>query len=320
MKITILTTSIHQKISGGTIYNSKLHEFLSANFEVSLEMIDDCNSFSFDENCHYIIDGILINEDLIIKKLTGFSVCFLIHLWPSITQVKVEKKKTLEKIEKDICKNFKLLLTGENSKNHIQEKLKTTAENFIFSPGIDAKWKQKTAFPILPTKFIYLSNFIEGKGHFRLIEVVSLIQNTTIEIDCFGEILSEHYFNDFLKNKPININYKEKIAHSEINELLLNYDGLIHLSDYESFGMGISEAIATNLPLIITPVGNFENYKKNNLKGVLNTFESKEIANYIEQICSDKEKYNELINSVSDYKITTWEENFKPILELFTTK
>jgi glycosyltransferase involved in cell wall biosynthesis len=317
MKILFLTTSIQEKISGGTIYNSKLFDFLSPHFEVSFEIIEDCNSYKFDKETLYIIDGILISKTLKINKLKEFSIFFLIHLWPSVIKPIDEKKRILEKLEKEICENFKLILTGENSEKHIFKTLKTRSKSIIISPGIDSNWIVKKEYSAIPKKLIYLSNFIEGKGHFKLIEA---IQNLEISVDCFGEILSEKYFKLFLEKKPKNINYNGKVSHTEINSLLLKYDLLVHFSDYESFGMGILEAIATKLPIVITPVGNFEKYKSNAIQGILETFETIEIQEKLKEICTSKVKYNELIESISTYKVSSWEENFEPIIPFLHLK
>lgn len=320
MKIKILTTSIQELISGGTIYNNRLKAFLNEYSEVSLEQIEQIETYNFEKNYFYIIDGILISEEIEIEKIKDFSIHFLIHLWPSILENNDTTKKKLEEIETIICKNFKLILTGENSKKHILTTLQTTFNGLIISPGIDTNWIQKNSFKPLPKKMIYLSNFIEGKGHFRLLEALSLLKVNDVIVDCYGEILSENYFNSFLSKKPSFVNFKGKIAHHEVNKILINYDLFLHFSDYESFGMGILEAIATHLPILITPVGNFKNYAKNDVKGVLNTFEREEIINYLNEICIDEKKYKNLINSISNYKYSTWNENFKPILELFLTR
>jgi glycosyltransferase involved in cell wall biosynthesis len=312
MKIKMLTTSIHDKISGGTIFNSKLQLFLNSHFETKIEIVEDYNSYEFDKNHHYIIDGILISQNMNLERLHHFSVRFLMHLWPSLVAKNTIEKEKLETIEKQIASKFKLILTGENSKKHIEKTLKTSSNTIIISPGIETNWIEKKNFQRVPKKIIYLSNFIEGKGHFRLLDVLSKMKNTFITIDCFGEVLSEDYYQEFLNKKPNTINYKGIISHNAINELLLNYDLLLHFSDYESFGMGILETIATKIPVLITPVGNFENKLK---KGVLPTFDAEEIAVKLEQICTSEENYLELITAVANFKTSSWEDNFKPLLD-----
>lgn len=320
MKINILTTHIQKKISGGTIFNTHLYEFLNKHTKTKLEIIEDVNNYAFKKNCHYILDGILISEALILSKLQNFSISFLIHLWPSILQPNQEKKHQLENIEREIAKKFKLIFTGENSKKHLLDTLKILDTGIIISPGINLHWKQKKSFPSLPKKVIYLANFIEGKGHFRLLDAIAKAKQSDLEIDCFGEILSEDYFQNFMAIKPKNINYRGKILHKEINTLLLEYDLCFHFSDYESFGMGILEAIATHIPILITPVGNFKNDKKPFLEGVSDSFDPNLIAIKINEISTQEEKYKLNIHAVSSVKVATWEDNFKPLLAEFKLK
>lgn len=320
MKICILTTDIQYKISGGTIFNAHLNEFLNKYTETKIEIIEEVNTYSFDKNCHYIVDGILISENITLSKLANYSITFLIHLWPSILQPTFEKKHKFEQIEREIGKNFMLLFTGENSKKHLFETLKISDTGLIISPGVDLNWRHKTSFPDLPKKVIYLANFIEGKGHFRLLDALANAKPNTLAIDCYGEILSDAYFEKFMAIKPKNINYQGKISHQDINALLLAYDLCFHFSDYESFGMGILEAIATHLPVLITPVGDFKNNKKSILEGVLDTFDPSQIATEINEICTAKEKYHSLIQAVSKVKVATWDENFKPLLAQYNLK
>lgn len=320
MKIFILTTNIHFKISGGTIFNAHLNEFLNKYTETKIEIIEEVNTYPFDKNCHYILDGILISENITLSKLANYSITFLIHLWPSILQPTNEKKYLFEQIEREIGKNFKLLFTGENSKKHLLNTLEISDAGIIIQPGVDLNWRHKTSFPDLPKKVIYLANFIEGKGHFRLLDAVANAKSNTLSIDCYGEILSVDYFQKFMSIKPKKINYKGKISHQDINALLLKYDLCFHFSDYESFGMGILEAIATHLPVLITPVGDFKNNQKLKSAGVLDTFDPSLIAAKINEICTEKETYHSLIQAVSKVKVATWDENFKPLLAQYNLK
>ncbi|RXR34074.1 glycosyltransferase family 1 protein [Flavobacterium piscinae] len=320
MKICILTTDINYKISGGTIYNAHLYEFLNKYTETKIEIIEEVNTYPFDINCHYILDGIFISENIDLSKLANYSITFLIHLWPSILQSTTEKKQLFEQIEREIGKYFKLLFTGENSKKHLLDTLKIPDTGILIPPGVNWHWKHKKTFPDLPKKVIYLANFIEGKGHFRLLDALSIAKPNSLEIDCYGEILSDDYFQKFMAIKPKNINYQGKISHQDINALLLKYDLCFHFSDYESFGMGILEAIATHLPVLITPVGDYKDNQKLKPTGVLDTFDPSLIATKISEICTEKDKYYSLILAVSTIKVATWDKNFKPLLAQFNLK
>ena len=97
-------------------------------------------------------------------------------------------------------------------------------------------------------------------------------------------------------------------------------DLCFHFSDYESFGMGILEAIATHLPILITPVGDFKNNQNLKKVGVLDSFDPNLIATKINGICTEKGKYHSLIQMVSTIKVATWNKNFNPLLAHFNLK
>ena len=98
----------------------------------------------------------------------------------------------------------------ENSKKYIFETLKTKKSNtIVISPGIEPKLETKNRISYHSKKLIYLSNFIEGKGYFKLINAV---QNLEITVDCYGEILSDNYYRTF-RQKQIPLISKEKFPH-----------------------------------------------------------------------------------------------------------
>jgi len=324
--IKILTSAIHHKISGGTIFNTKLFDYLKNNDDnVTIEIIKALKNYTFEEKTSYIIDGILIEKKLKIDHLQKFSLSFLIHLWPSLNLgIPVENRIEFLEIEKQICQNFKVFVTGNNSMDHIVNTLKSDSPNhFLLLPGIDANWKKKTTFPELPKKIIYVSNFIEGKGYFKLLEIAKNLNHINFQIDCYGEILSEKYHAEFLKTienlELENVNYKGCIAHESINDLLIEYDLLFHFSEYESFGMSVLEAMASNIPSVITPTGNYLAYKNQRIKGVLDTFDVNQIAVSVEKILTSKTVYKNHIQSLKNFETMSWEDTFKTISEKLIT-
>jgi glycosyltransferase involved in cell wall biosynthesis len=319
-----MTTAIHSKISGGTIFNTKLHEFLKKNTEtVSLEIVENIDKCHFDVETIYIVDGILIAENINYDRLKKFKINFLIHLWPSVNPNTINKKEFVE-IEKMICNNFAVFVTGETSRHHIENSLKPSQKNYhLVEPGIALNWKIKSSFPALPKKIIYLSNYIAGKGHFKLLELLKRLKHLQFEIHCYGEILADDYFlklqNEVEKDAVKNIAFKKVVAHDEINNLLLEYDLLLHFSDYESYGMSTMEAISAQLPCIITPTGNYKKYKLAGIQGVLNTFDIDEITEKVEEILVSKTKYKEHIRSLQHFKAVNWDTTFQTILSKIET-
>lgn len=322
MRIQLITTSIQNKISGGTIFNQKVVDFFIAK-KIAAEIIitENLEAFNFESNITYLIDGILLKDDLKIEKLKKYNISFLMHLWPSLNlNLSYEKRISFLETEKVLCDNFRIFVTGKSSLLHIQNTLKANTHNcFLIQPGIDNNWKKKVTFPELPQKIMYLSNFIEGKGYFRMLDVAKNLKHFDFEIDCYGEILSDDYYSKFFKKTKEfglnNVYYKGCVPHNSINELLLEYDLLLHFSEYESFGMSILEALSANIPCIITPTGNFSEYKKQGIEGVLDAFEANKITIEVEKVLTSKAVYQNHILSLQNLKTNTWNDNLKPIFD-----
>lgn len=323
--IKILTTKIHHQNSGGTIYNSQLLKFLIDQRQgAKLDIITKLNDYNFEKNKTYIIDGILIQPHLNLAKIKNHDVFFLIHLWPSQNPaLSVEMKKELLLLEKEICLSTQIIVTGTTSLEHLTNNLNCQTNQAIFiPPGVPRNWTPKTNYPKLPKKIIYLSNFIEGKGHLTMVEIMAKIVGDSISVDCYGEILSENYFSNFnhqIESQQLtNIHYKGVVDYDKVNQLLLNYDLLLHFSEYESFGMSCLEAVATRLPMIMTPTGNFIAYEDQAIKGILKTFSLEEAEEYLNLLLSSETNYQEHIDALQDYQVTYWDITFKPLLLILT--
>lgn len=319
--ITLLTSDIHQKISGGNIYNSQLLAVLQKHqFLTSLEMIVDLNTLAFQTNKIYIADGILIQPELDVNRFKNHQVFFLIHLWPSKNPaLAASMREKLIVVEKEICQNFNVIVTGQSSFDYITLGLgQSTKNTLLLQPGIPDYWIQKKVYPKLPRKILYLSNFIEGKGHDTLLAVMAKLNIESVAVDCYGEILSETYFKVF--NRSVeqlglrNIRYKGVVDYKQINPLLLEYDLLLHFSEYESFGMSCLEAMASGIPIVMTPTGNYENYLAMGIRGVLPNFEITEAFSQLKKIITTEAYYQEHFVSLAHFDCPTWGKTFEPLL------
>lgn len=317
--IIILTSDICHKISGGTVYNTKLVEFLKTKHQqVAIEVAEDINSYDFNHGATYIIDSILIHEKLNVNSLKRYKVCFLIHLWPSLNKLGVNKNRLLT-VEKLICEAFVVFVTGSVSLDYIDGVIQpVAAKKYLVEPSIDSGWNTKVYFEQHPIKIVYLANFIEGKGHIKLLEVLKRLKHLNFKVDCYGEILSEPYFLKLLsvtkRYSLHNIAFKDTIPHERINGLLLEYDLMLHFSDYESFGMGVMEALCAHLPCIITPTGNYKQYQSIGIQGVLDSFDVDEMTAVVEYVLNSSARYLQLVESVKRIDIQSWVTNFELLL------
>ncbi|KIQ25421.1 hypothetical protein RT99_00415 [Flavobacterium sp. MEB061] len=317
--IIILTSDICHKISGGTVYNTKLVDFLKTKHQqVAIEVAEDINSYDFNHGATYIIDSILIHEKLNVNSLKHYKVCFLIHLWPSLNKLDVNKNRLLT-VEKLICEAFVVFVTGSVSLDYIDDViLPVAAKKYLVEPGIDSGWNTKVYFEQHPIKIVYLANFIEGKGHIKLLEVLKRLKHLNFKVDCYGEILSEPYFLKLLsvtkRYSLHNIAFKDTIPHERINGLLLEYDLMLHFSDYESFGMGVMEALCAHLPCIITPTGNYKQYQSIGIQGILDSFDVDEMTAVVEYVLNSSARYLQLVESVKRIDIQSWGTNFELLL------
>ncbi len=139
--------------------------------------------------------------------------------------------------------------------------------NYLLSP------KKNKVIPEL----LFLSNLIEEKGVFILLEACEILKNKSIPFHCtfigsWGDV-NEERFNSFLKEKGITnyVKYAGKQYGQTKFEYLRDADIFILPTYYakECFPMTILEAMSMQLPIVSTPEGGIPDIIEDGITGFL---------------------------------------------------
>ncbi len=316
-------------ISGGNIYNQNLCESFSEK-GIEIEYIFTKNIeqtiLQIDDNFVILVDSFCLNEKTNWHNLLNKKIILLLHLAPSADDQK-NKEKLLEIIEteKIVFKNFPILTAGKKAIEYIEEKYHYSIENYaVIPPAVKSNWKKKKKYNKLPKKLLVIGTITKRKGYFRLIEVLSQLKQLEWTCDCYGNVSDENLLieiqNLILENQLENrIHFCGTIDNNEMDALQNQYDLLLQLSDEENNSVALIEAIASGLPFISTPTGNYNYFKEKNCGFIVSTFENDTIAQEIFPFLSNKEQYYSLIQSVKNGFIKTWDETIDTIIN-FTNK
>jgi glycosyltransferase involved in cell wall biosynthesis len=116
-----------------------------------------------------------------------------------------------------------------------------------------------------PFRFLYLANYIQGKGQQDALAAVRLLKDegrTDIRIDFHGGTMglekNEIYkrsLQDYATANGLNNLVSFGGASDNVEALMKSYHSLLHLSHAESFGMVCYEALYYGLPVISTDCG-----------------------------------------------------------------
>lgn len=111
------------------------------------------------------------------------------------------------------------------------------------------KIKARSKLNLIPHKFIAIGSLEPLKNH---IEAIDLFQNFDGELFIYGEGPSRNVIETYIKKNQLEnkIHLEGAKDHVLLLEEIHKYDALISTSKYETFGIGILEAIASGIPVI----------------------------------------------------------------------
>ncbi len=128
-------------------------------------------------------------------------------------------------------------------------------------------------------KIISVGNLKTEKNHILFLEALRYLTHIPLHANIFGEGIDERMLQEYINkyNLPVTIHG----SHNNISDLLDQHDLFISCSIIEGFGISVAEAMASEIPMIISDISTFKEVTQN--KGIF--FESKnakDLANRIQ--------------------------------------
>lgn len=306
--------------SGGNIYNAQIAKSLK---KLGHKVIQTKDIYAQEfKNSNYIIilDSIIIDEDFDSDVYKNENAYFLIHLWPSYNKdIRKEKRTRLINKQKEICQKFNLIFAGENSKEQCSIFFDGKLKNyFIIPPGVPSGWKNKKKYSITATKFLMIGNLCKRKRQLDVIEAISSL-NYSLNLTLVGRPDETDYSDEILFkiNYPHNkVFLHQELEYHKINDFILNYDAVISFSKEENNSIALIESIASGIPIIATPTGNYRTYRNHRVGCVLDGFEIDYLREAIVKMHTDPSFYKHQCESVRKFKVNSWTESSTIFLEL----
>ncbi len=205
---------------------------------------------------------------------------------------KREKNGFLNFLYASFFKNAKVILLSQKLYKDVS-KFVRTENTFICPNGIKDEMKSfdlKKRVKKNSLNLLFLSNLIESKGVFVLLEACKELLNKNINFICSfvgaEADISKHIFNKKVKELGLkkNVFYLGKKYGDEKKEIFLNTDLFVFPTYYhnETFGMVNLEAMMYGLPIISTDEGGITDIVENNFNGfIIPKKNSKELADRI---------------------------------------
>ena len=114
-----------------------------------------------------------------------------------------------------------------------------------------------------------------------------------------------------------NIVFTGRKPHSEISNYYNMLDVLVNISEYESFGVSVVEAMSCGIPVVVTNVGGLKEVVKDDSVGLkVNVADVDATIAAIERLINDKELYNKISVNARKHVIENynWDDNLKQMI------
>ncbi len=281
MKLQFLNSIPLEIISGGNLYN----QMIIANLKKEGISVD---YHLKPANNHYdctIVDSLYMNENSLYNLFEYNNLIALIHQIPELEESalhfyknKVRFVVTSQSAKKSIVKNWQL----------------NTDKVTVIRPGVSSDWKPKSEFNFPPKRILVVANFVKGKGYEMLIPILNhkafhnlefyVVGNNLLDISYAEGIVSE------IKKTKADVKFHLNSSREEVYQLLLASDIFLSLSQSETFGMAIFEALNMGLPTISFKTGDYLYFKQYNNYLMLDTYDESSFIQSIESLINTQEE------------------------------
>jgi glycosyltransferase involved in cell wall biosynthesis len=264
----------------------------------------------------------------LVGALSGFHP-FVISAWGTDVMKFPDKNFVARSI---LSFNFKkaalLCATSNTIKEYISRITKKTVTVIPF--GIDTD-------TFAPKKVKTLFN--EGDVVLGSIKPIEIIYNIDVLIQAFATLSARHprlklliVGEGALQNRfeqlCVQLGISEKVVFtgripfSEISSYYNMIDVLVNISEYESFGVSVIEAMACGKPVVVTNVGGLKEIVKDDSLGLKVAIRQvDETTAAIEKLITDKQLYNHIAVNARKYVMEhyNWENNLNQMIEAYKT-
>ena len=253
MKLQFLNSISLDMVSGGNIYNHHVIDGLKAkNIEVDYKAIVENKGYNIT-----VIDSLYMNKIPIDKLDHSKPIFALIHQVPELETDRLDFYKTYAKF----------IVTGKSAKQQLIDQWQINSENItIIRPGIPYQWKPKIVFNKTPKRVIVVSNLIAHKGFEMLIRILNRLTHLDLNFHIVGNNdLDKAYADKIVKaiqNTNANVEFHFNIGREDIYNQLMQSDIFLSLSESETFGMAIFEALSLGLPCIAYKTGDIDYFSQ----------------------------------------------------------
>jgi glycosyltransferase involved in cell wall biosynthesis len=342
MKIHLLYSGDYNALTGGFIYNKRIVEGLKLKgHEIKLHPLPgDFPYPSVDHRnyCMYITQLIPIGEPIIIDSIVfGIipeilkelsiknPIIGLIHLLYTVNpNYSIHERESLAISEKESCNYTSAMVATSFFTQQLLLKLRVNRNIIsVILPGVD-NYPRKTNYAVTPTKLLCVSNYTTGKGYLTLIKALTLLKDKDWEINCYGNQEFDPEYVRQIKSKidenglENRIHIHSAIKDKELSDAYLNADLLVHPSNFETYGMVLTEALAHGLPVVASTGGGIKETVPEKMGFFFTPGDANSLKSVLTDLMDNPKIYKPLCREASHYykQQNNWENSISSFEQL----
>jgi len=181
----------------------------------------------------------------------------------------------------------------------------------IVIPGVEVLL-QKTKYNPVPHKLITVSNYTPNKGYLLLINALSELKHLKWTLDCYGNPkFDPEYFKEISdlidqNNLTNRIFLHSAVSGKELSEAYVNSDLLIHPSEFETYGMVLTEALSHGIPVIASLCGAISQTVPSTMGIFFKVNDKDSLGETIKKLLQNESQYQKLCAEAATYNPQLW--------------
>lgn len=318
MQINFFSSGSIEQISGGFIYNRHIIEYLRAH-NVGVSYCSNPESLSeAGEGTMAIIDSLIIPDSIDQLLQLPSQTLLLMHMRFADDFANTSDFAAL-------VRKSHLVVTGEHTRSWLRNAVADSSTDIaLIEPGVPERWVRVDRSPSSTHRLLCLANYVRGKGHDRLLNVMSQLRDLQWTLHMYGnQFLDAECFEAVRQNVrklglQDRIQVSGAIPHASVLEQMREADMLLQPSANESYSMVTAEAIACGLPVLSPRTGNWKAFEQTGIVHYLHGNGSGEWVAVLTAMILGEERFKQL-NCSNSIPTRTWEHVGQDFLELLKT-
>jgi len=330
-KIYLLTSGNIHELTGGYLYNQRLAAGLSQKGHTVkvISLAETPSDQSVLENALrrqlrqtepgscVVIDSIVLGMMNRVIKEHGNRYYFvgLVHLPATLDLHKTDKEMELAENELESMNALnQLVVTGNYIKQLLEQAGLDGSKISIIEPGVD-NFPRKRDYAGLPFELLCISNFSWIKGQMLLADALSRLTNRNWTLRMYGNMSAGKEYVDSLKkliasrNLGGRIQLHDTLNREDISSAFLKADLFVLPTQFESFGMVLTESLAHGIPVVTTTAGNLVHTVPAGMGILTEPGNVDELSFVLNRLFTDRNAYGSLCRSAALYYMMarSWE-------------